>query len=258
MHRRGWCPRSRRSRYPSPMQTSSRCCPSTSTRCCPRSVMASASQRRLPRSVSADHVYGQPTGMDKESEDRSRRPREGRGCQDGPGLRTGPRQCYRSAWHRVGHLPSTTGSTRTASRSMANESDNGRGAQGYSRCPRVASVRVVVVGQLRDGRRWLPVATSCRLVRSRTDRMLALKRAPHVREGRGRTGEGPWADVPDAGQRPVDAAQHVGDADLVGPGEFVAAVAAALAAHQSVGPSSDRCRRGTAAGCPRPWRGRRS
>lgn len=44
------------------------------------------------------------------------------------------------------------------------------------------------------------------------------------------------ADVPHTGQRAVDATQHVGDADRGGrPGQLVAAVAAALAAHQSVG-----------------------
>ena len=45
------------------------------------------------------------------------------------------------------------------------------------------------------------------------------------------------SDVTDARQRSVDTAQHVGDADVGGrPGEFVAAVTPAVAAHQPIGP----------------------
>jgi hypothetical protein len=44
------------------------------------------------------------------------------------------------------------------------------------------------------------------------------------------------ANGADAGQRAVDAAQDVGDADLVsGPRQFVAAFAAAMASHQAIG-----------------------
>ena len=64
------------------------------------------------------------------------------------------------------------------------------------------------------------------------------QRAPHV----GQTGGGPGVgqiaetDVAHAGQRPVDAAQDIGDADFGGgPGQFITAVAAAVAADQSIG-----------------------
>ena len=63
------------------------------------------------------------------------------------------------------------------------------------------------------------------------------QRAPHVGQRRGRTGVRQVAepDVADAGERTVDAAQHVGDADVGGgPGQLVSAFAATTAAHQPV------------------------
>ena len=61
---------------------------------------------------------------------------------------------------------------------------------------------------------------------------------PHIGQRRRRSGVRQVAetDVAHAGQRAVDASQHVGDADLGrGPGQRVSAVAATVATDQTVG-----------------------
>ena len=102
----------------------------------------------------------------------------------------------------------------------------------------VRLLTAVVVGERRDMRRKVAArhVGQAGLLEHRSH--TCPQRPPYVRQRgrRPRIGQVAEADVAHAGQRPVDASQHVGDADLGGrPGQLIAALAAAAAAYQSVG-----------------------